>query len=80
MVSFIREDLGQVQWSEDEIQRLVGLVRTNAAQVRATGVAPGEERLDDDELGTARVLYPSLAPMSVASTSCLLYTSPSPRD
>merc|ERR1719278_2393826 len=54
--------------SEEEALRAVGLFRTNGVQLRGTGVADGEDAVDDDELGKVRALFPTMASMS---HSCL---------
>jgi len=61
VVETIRGRLGQDQWGEELIQRLAGVVRTNGFQLHATGVQPGEEPLEDHELGISRVLFPTVA-------------------
>ena len=60
-------DLGVAE-TEEQALRCVGLFRTNGVQLRGTGVAEGEEAMDDDELGKVRALFPTMASMS---HSCL---------
>ena len=54
--------------SEEQALRCVGLFRTNGVQLRGTGVAEGEDAVDDDDLGKVRALFPTMASMS---HSCL---------
>ena len=54
--------------TEEQALRCVGLFRTNGVQLRGTGVAEGEDAIDDDELGKVRALFPTMASMS---HSCL---------
>ena len=73
-VNFLQEHVVQpllkmgVAASEEEALRAVGLFRTNGVQLRGTGVADGEDAVDDDELGKVRALFPTMASMS---HSCL---------
>jgi hypothetical protein len=50
--------------SEEQVQRCVGLFRTNGCQLQGTGLAEGEEWVDDAQLGKVRALYPTMATMS----------------
>jgi len=68
VVQPIRTRLKKQSWSEDALQRCVGLVRTNATQTTATSISLDGTNTDDIELATVRVLYPS---MSIMSHSCI---------
>lgn len=63
-------DLG-VSVSAAQVQRYVGIIRTNGCQIRGTGVGEGEEYIEDRELGRVRALFPTMASMS---HSCLANT------
>lgn len=60
----IQNQLNQSDWSEDLIQRSVGLIRTNAVQTIAACCLDDKKDIFDGELATVRVLYPSMSPMS----------------
>jgi hypothetical protein len=60
----IRNRLNCFDWSEDFIQHCVGLIRTNATQILATGCTDDKTNIEDGKLTTLRVLYPSMSPMS----------------
>merc|ERR1712106_599413 len=40
------------KYTSEDIQRCVGLFRTNGLAVQATGLSPDQEWVDDDDLGT----------------------------
>jgi AraC-like DNA-binding protein len=61
VVQPIRTRLNCTAWSEDLIQRCVGLIRTHATQSRAMAVSNNPEEW---EMATVRVLYPTMSPMS----------------
>ena len=60
-------DLG-LDLSAEQVQRCVGLFRTNGCELRGTGLAEGEEHVEDCQLGRVRALFPT---MSTMSHSCL---------
>jgi len=68
VVQPIRTRLKKCNWSEDSIQRCVGLVRTNATQTIASSITLDGTNSEDKDLATIRVLYPS---MSIMSHSCI---------
>eukprot|EP00092_Neocalanus_flemingeri_P000460 GFUD01000489.1.p1 GENE.GFUD01000489.1~~GFUD01000489.1.p1 ORF type:complete len:526 (+),score=117.42 GFUD01000489.1:104-1681(+) len=55
---------GDKQWTSEDIQRCVGLFRTNGLALQATGLSPDQEWVDDDDLGNARALYPAMCALS----------------
>ena len=52
------------KYTSDDIQRCVGLFRTNGLAVQATGLSPDQEWVDDDDLGTGRALYPAMCALT----------------
>jgi SET domain len=64
VVQPIRTRLKCTGWSEDLIQRCVGLIRTNATQ----SLVSISNNTGEGELATVRVLYPT---MSIMSHSCI---------
>ena len=64
VVSPIRDRLRRQDWSRELIQRCVGVTRTNGTRRTATGDKPGHGRAEEAELGTVRMIYPAMAPMS----------------
>ena len=68
VVQPIRTRLKKDDWPEDLLQWCIGLVRTNATQTLAAGIESDGTNIEDSELATVRVLYPS---MSLMSHSCI---------
>ena len=67
----IRERLKRSDWTSGDIQRCVGLIRTNATQTLAKNPWPAREdgmEEEEEDRATVRVLYPS---MSLMSHSCM---------
>jgi hypothetical protein len=64
----IRSRLKQQDWSEDCLQRCIGLIRTNATQAMAMCISSDGRSIEDKDMATIRVLYPS---MSLMSHSCI---------
>jgi len=64
------------QFKTEDIQRCVGLFRTNGLAVGATGLSSDQEWVDDDELGDGRALYPNMSALSHSCTpNCRLMHS-----
>ena len=63
-VTPLRNLCGGKDWSSEDIQRCVGLFRTNGLAVHATGLSPDQEWVDDDDLGMGRALYPTMCALS----------------
>ena len=59
----IREKLKKTDWSEDLIQRCVGVIRTNGSQIQPVS-GEGEPTAAQPGLGQARGIYLSMATMS----------------
>ena len=68
VVQPIRTRLKRCDWSVDDIQGCVGLIRTNASQALATFRRPDGTFIEERDMATVRVLYPS---MSIMSHSCI---------
>jgi len=64
VIAPLQTDLNKSDWSEDFIQRSIGLIRTNAIQTLASCCSKDRTDVFEGELATVRVLYPSMSPMS----------------
>ena len=64
VVEPIKGRFNRSDWSDDVIQRSVGLIRTNATQTLASCCSQDRTNVFDGELATVRVLYPSMSPLS----------------